>query len=206
MTIYNNNIPQPSDLLTKSQGDILNNFKQLDTSFGKDHYTFSDATANNGKHKQAQIVAGGAIPVGLTAGENTIYSKSVTLPGPVTSSEMFVSPDASGDEYQLTVSSHSNIAEFATSTNYPRAGAPKVFGGWTFLPGGLLLQYGFTTAVGTGLTINFPIVFTLVYSVVFVPANTLTNVKMALNAIANDKFSVTFDTNSQVYWQAIGKA
>jgi hypothetical protein len=44
------NIPQSTDFLSDSQSDLLQNNLQLDTSFGIDHYTFSNLTADNGKH------------------------------------------------------------------------------------------------------------------------------------------------------------
>ena len=64
MSVYNNAIPQPTDFLSVSQQDILNNFSQADISFGIDHYTFSDGTANNGKHNQVTtpIITGAAHP------------------------------------------------------------------------------------------------------------------------------------------------
>lgn len=46
------NIPQPNTDLSDSQGDLLNNNLALDTSFGIDHYKFSNATANNGFHNK----------------------------------------------------------------------------------------------------------------------------------------------------------
>jgi hypothetical protein len=49
---YNPAIPQPSDFLNVSQGQILANFGKADTSFGIDHYKFSDLTASNGFHNQ----------------------------------------------------------------------------------------------------------------------------------------------------------
>lgn len=48
--VYNPNIPTAPQKLSVSQPLILANFGQLDTSFGIDHYKFSDATANNGFH------------------------------------------------------------------------------------------------------------------------------------------------------------
>lgn len=48
--VFKKNIPQPSDLFEDSQSDLLNNNLQLNTSFGVDHYTFDNITANNGKH------------------------------------------------------------------------------------------------------------------------------------------------------------
>jgi hypothetical protein len=49
---YNPLIPQAGDFLSVSQGQILNNFSKANTSFGIDHYPFSDLTANNGKHNK----------------------------------------------------------------------------------------------------------------------------------------------------------
>lgn len=48
---YNPNIPQPTDLLSDSQGDLLTNFTALDNVYSGDHYPFSDVTANSTKHK-----------------------------------------------------------------------------------------------------------------------------------------------------------
>lgn len=50
--VFKPGIPQPNDLLSDSQGDLLGNMQQLDTSFGIDHYKFSDTTANLGFHNQ----------------------------------------------------------------------------------------------------------------------------------------------------------
>lgn len=52
MSTFNPNIPQSGDLLSDSQQDLLDNMQQLDASFLIDHYTFSDLTVNNGKHRQ----------------------------------------------------------------------------------------------------------------------------------------------------------
>ena len=57
-----NNIPQPAQLLSDSQPQLLNNNIQLDLSFGVDHYPFSDLTANNGFHNQVTTPAYVASP------------------------------------------------------------------------------------------------------------------------------------------------
>lgn len=49
---FNPNIPQPTDDLSDSQGDLLTNNGALDTSFGIDHYKFSDPTSSNGFHNK----------------------------------------------------------------------------------------------------------------------------------------------------------
>lgn len=62
--VFNKNIPQPTDTLDRSQQDLLNNNLQLNTSFGIDHYPFTDVTANLGKHNQVStpIIIGAAHP------------------------------------------------------------------------------------------------------------------------------------------------
>jgi hypothetical protein len=48
---YNPNIPQPGDLLSVSQGDLLENFTQLNDIFEVDHLTYDAVDApNRGKH------------------------------------------------------------------------------------------------------------------------------------------------------------
>ena len=47
---YTLNIPLATDLQSVSQSQILNNFTQLNTSFGIDHYPFTTAGANTGFH------------------------------------------------------------------------------------------------------------------------------------------------------------
>lgn len=52
MALFIPTIPQANDNLDFSQGQLLTNNAGLDTVFGIDHYTFSDATANKGFHNQ----------------------------------------------------------------------------------------------------------------------------------------------------------
>jgi hypothetical protein len=80
-TTYKPNIPQPNDNLSVSQNDILGNFQQLDTSFGIDHYKYSDATTNNGFHNQATmpLIVGGTHPT-TAAGITKIYAMQDNSP------------------------------------------------------------------------------------------------------------------------------
>lgn len=52
MTTYQPNIPTGFVNLDTDYANIQGNFQQLDTTFGIDHYTFSNATANNGFHNK----------------------------------------------------------------------------------------------------------------------------------------------------------
>lgn len=65
---YNPNIPNPTDLLSNSQGQIKTNFSTANTSFGVDHYAFDNATPNNGFHNKVTtpLIAGSAHPTTTT--------------------------------------------------------------------------------------------------------------------------------------------
>lgn len=84
--VYNPNIPQPNDFQDVSQGDILGNFMQLDTTLGIDHYPPSNLTSDNGKHKQVTAVPQTSHP-STALGETKIYSykedPSTTNLGPI---------------------------------------------------------------------------------------------------------------------------
>ena len=66
---FNPSIPQPNNLLSNSQNDLLVNMTALDTVFGIDHYKFSDATANIGFHNTVTtpIIVGSAHPATAAA-------------------------------------------------------------------------------------------------------------------------------------------
>jgi hypothetical protein len=72
---YNPNIPQPSDLLSVSQGDLLNNNTVSNTIFGVDHYAFSDVSGNAGKHNQVTTpLIQGAVHPTTAADEPKFYA------------------------------------------------------------------------------------------------------------------------------------
>jgi hypothetical protein len=61
---FNPAIPTANQLLSNSQNDLLVNMTALDTSFGVDHYKFSDGTSNNGFHNTVTtpLIIGSAHP------------------------------------------------------------------------------------------------------------------------------------------------
>lgn len=73
---YKANIPAAADLLSVSQGDLLENFSQLNTQFGVDHDALT--TPGDGFHKKVTI----PVPLGSdpspagTAGQ--VYTKDVS--------------------------------------------------------------------------------------------------------------------------------
>jgi hypothetical protein len=206
---YNPNIPQPSDNLSDSQNDLLNNFQTLDTSFAVNHYQFSNATANNGKHKFCEMPIG-ILPVGLSANEATIYGKSAVGLSPATEGNLWFTPDASGKEYQLT-------RTISDGVSYPKFGAATT--GWTFLPGGLIMQYGTVTTISGGGTSNG----TVIYPITFTSPSTAYSINLTVRESSNSRRYVKVATSSStgftcwvqsdsgsneanvVYWVAIGK-
>jgi|SRR5690606_12254632 len=197
MSIYNNSIPQSTDFLSQSQQDILNNFSQLDTSMAVNHFAFSNTTANNGKHTYVEMV-NSAIPA-LSDEQGTLYTKKVDA-----ESQIFFSPDDTGREYLMTKFIESEFATFATNTNY----TGSLFGGWSFLPGGLLLQYGRTNS-STASTINvtFPVEFpNSVFFINVSPLDSLVRDASVQTGYTTTAFSIskTLLQNYSAFWVAIG--
>lgn len=206
---FNPNIPLPTDFLSQSQQDILTNFQTSDTSQGVNHYPYSDVTANNGKHKFVQMPENAA-PV-TAVDEGAVYTKVGV--GPAETNLWFRAEDSGGGggfEYQLTRVDAANSASFAASS------AAVDTAGWTFLPGGLLLQYGYrgVAANGTATTITFPRAFTTaVYSITIGNVTAEGNSPSANNqfisqaSVSTTSFNVVNSSSSaarRVYWMAIG--
>lgn len=207
--VYNPNIPLPTDFLSDSQGDIKANFGAADTIMGIDHFQFSDGTSNKGKHKWEHIVEVAnyaAITPAPAASEDVVYAKSATSEGASSETNLFMSPDASGNEYQLTRTVTGKFSTFGTTVSDK---------GWTFLPGGLLLQYGFATSNTSSPngTVTFPVAFT---STPFsIQLNVLENSNSRrithVNTLTSTGFTCYIQDSSgssvsnRFYWIAIGK-
>lgn len=199
-------IPLATDLLSVSQGNIKDNFTVANTVMGINHYPFDDGTANQGKHKFVEMLVG-TLPAGLVSGEGTIYVKAA-----ISRRELFYTNDASGNEWQLTSISNSSFATFGTGTNYSGSNT----GGWTFLPGGLLLQYGFTqitSILPPQVTITYPRSFTTLFSIQVTPRTSTTisggNHDYDISSPGASTTDVSYDgyiIGDRFYWVAIGSA
>lgn len=207
---FNPSIPRPGDLLSESQVDLLQNNGSLNGSFSRNHIPL-DVSTNNGKHTFVELVD--SDPVGtppvppLSSGTGTIYTKNTGA------QNMFYTNGSTGNEYQLTnVSGGADFAKFGTNTTY----TGSLEGGWTFLPGGLFLQYGYApiSAAGTPTPITFPISFNNPpFSITIGIINTQGNSPSANSAFVKDGtvvssgFTATNSSGSsgtQIYWMAIG--
>lgn len=197
---YTQDIPDAPNNPSNDQGPMKVNTNSIFDLIKVDHYGFNDSLG--GLHKQVQMPVLGAIPAGLIGSEGTLYTKSST------GSQLFYTPDTSGNEYQITRTASADFATFGANPN-----------GWTFLPGGtlggLLLQYGTVALPGTSGTVNFPKAFTTgVFNVFFSysRASNITPISYWLNtspAISLTSFTYASSTAvaplpQALFWMAIG--
>jgi len=151
---YTQNIPNPPNNPSTDVPNMQTNTNSVFSWPLVDHYGYEDTNNYGGWHKQITLVSLGNNPTlpPLTSGNSELYTNTVpTVGGEKT--ELFFTPDTTGNVYQMTRTSSVYYPSFADDAQY--AQTPPVatqFGGWTFLPGGLLLQYGSEenlTATGT---------------------------------------------------------
>jgi len=134
MSIYNANIPQPGDLPSISQPSILNNFGAIQNAFDKNHVTLSD-TINRGLHNFVEMpVQSGAQTT--ASGEGELHTQTVGG-----TSQLFYSRDnIGGTLVQVT----SDVVPLVATSGY------------SFIFGGVLVQWGQTSFSGSSGTISFP--------------------------------------------------
>lgn len=148
-------IPNAPNDPADDQPKIKDNFANINSFLSVDH--ISPGAVNNGKHLQVQLIS--QAPPAFISGFGNLYSNTI---GGV--SQLFFSPDNSTNNYQLTRAIAASFALFGANSAYGTP--PATFtqnGGWTFLPGNLLFQYGFygkAGATGTSGTVQFPVTFT----------------------------------------------
>lgn len=131
-------IPQSTDQLSTSQGDILNNFTILGAIAGNANAASASINSSSGFNwiylpsQGATPPAGAAFPaanVGLYAAVNPTTSKN----------ELYVNKTNQATVKQIPMT--------ASSLSITSAPASTV-GGWTYLPSGLLLKFGGSSATG----------------------------------------------------------
>lgn len=209
---YTTGIPTPTQSLGVTNKPIRDNFTVLNDTISRNHVAMSFTDGSAGKHKFLQMPRQAAIPAGLVSGDANVYAKLAN-----SVSQLFFSPDNSGNEYQLTRTLSTFFTLFSTLTqNYtPESGGGGVgaafFGGWTFLPGGMLLQYGYTTTVANNTTIKYPINFSTFAIPVITQMRSDTNdkvvsIKNASNSNTQFQLITSGSTNADVvFWIAVGK-
>lgn len=147
-------IPLPGDLLSVSQGDLKGNFDYIQGALGKDHQiVFNDTdtgTSFEGRHKQVsldnQTVA--AVQTAFTDGAQVaLFSLSGNL--------------------AVTFSTYPALAATLLTLNSKPPSA--LANGYSWLPGGMLIQWGTNAAPGNGAGVQgFPTAFPTACFVVLV--------------------------------------
>lgn len=176
---YNPNIPQPTDILSQSQGDILDNFQAIDVWVDIDHVDFG--APDEGKHARVSFPVQAPAPSFL-AGEIGLYN--------------FLSP-ITGVNQLFIVNSAGATTEVNASVLSTNVNPGNNVAGWARLPSGILLKWGNGNANGN-TAIVFPVaanipVFTNVMSMqVSTFANSIvdTDTFVRLSAFTNVGFNV----------------
>jgi len=141
---YLPNIPAATDKPSTSQGQIQGNFQAINTAFSLNHVSLGSGAAA-GKHKFVEMPNQSSTPATLS-GEGTLYTLSSSG-----SQLNYVADNQPTDLYQMTRTIHASYSTFANQTGTNSSG-------WTFLPGGLLMQWGTFTGA-SGSTVTFPVTF-----------------------------------------------
>lgn len=136
---YQPNIPTGQVNLDVDYANLQNNFQQLDTTFGVDHTTFSNATSQNGYHTAIHLISQ-ATPT-PTAGVGIVTNN-------------IVNDGIDTDEILYFLTEKNKLLQL-TRNFVPT----KAANGSTFLPGGLILNWGrFTRGTswpGSSTALNF---------------------------------------------------
>jgi len=167
MSGYTPNIPQANDRPSGSQAQILSNFTALENIYGVNHYPFTDASSNQGKHKQVTFPAQGSDPA-TAAGELALFAKNVG--GDL---GLFIREASNGQVVPL----FSSIASSVTAPNF------------VVTIDGLIIQgVRYTTPnpfTSGNVTITYPTAFTTCFGVVFGNGPSGSNSPFRLDSFGN---------------------
>ncbi len=73
---FNPNVPTGLINLDTDYQNLQNNNQQLDTTYGRNHYKFSDQTVDNGKHKFIEMPINSPLPADTTS-QGILYTQSI---------------------------------------------------------------------------------------------------------------------------------
>lgn len=198
--------PRPNasgDTLRDSRDPIRTNFIILQDRFDENHVDL-DGGAGGGKHSFLQMPEQASAPT-TASNEAGFYAKVGTSPA---ETNLFFRGESSGFEYQMTKAIAGSTTEFATNTAY----VANHTGGWTFLPGGLIMQYGARSSPGTSGVITFPLLFPSGYFSISLTlsrnassSNQTISVDNAVGvSAASFAYRSTSSNTDPIYWTAIG--
>lgn len=178
------NIPASGQTLGQTRDDIRNNFTNYNDTISVNHVAPNATGA--GKHKFVQMPEQGTAPA-TAVNEMALYTRELSG-----RSTLYLRQENSGSSIQM-----SGVTPALSGNN-----------GYTFLPGGFLIQWG-THAIASGSTatsigISFPILFLATNSVVVTPSE---NRNTWITFVGTTQFTVNLSAampNSSIKWMAIG--
>lgn len=133
-------VPLSGQSLNVTRVPINTNFLTINTAFAVNHVVYNDGSGNQGKHFFIEFPIPASTPT-TAAGEVGLYSRTSTL----TSQPELVFAHQSGS----TAPAAAQIVEFTS--------AGWAVPGWCRLPSGILMKWGFASAVGNvATTVTFP--------------------------------------------------
>lgn len=140
------NIPQATDQISLSQGDILNNFTILGVIAGNANNSSASLNLNSGFNWLYLPPAGAIPPAGSSflAGNIALYSGTNATTGQ--------------NEFYINKRNQATVVQVpATASILSVNSAPASFSaGWTYLPSGLLLKWAGNVAANGQTNIVFP--------------------------------------------------
>lgn len=147
---YNRNIPQPTDLISNSQPQLLANFQSIDsgstqtgTGFSRNHVTLTDST-NGGLHNRIDFYENIATP--------SISGFVASLYPLLVSSASELAYTNAGGTTQITSGSNA-IWKGGSGTGLVSVTLAQ--SGQLNLPNGLQYRWGFVTGLNDGSTVSF---------------------------------------------------
>jgi hypothetical protein len=192
-SLYQPGIPTGTVDLDVDYLNLQNNFSQANTTMGVNHYPFDDGTVNNGKHKFV------GMPVTTTpataVNEGALYFKTIA-----SGTALFMVRDNNlGTDVQLTTASVGNVNSSSR--------------GYTWLPGGLFMQWGTVASPGSSGSVTFSagggVAFTSIYNIQLAARNDGSHSAFSYwidGAPTATGFSYRGSTSGSqtLYWVAIG--
>lgn len=184
---YNLNIPNPPNNPSVDVTPMQQNTNAVQTLLAIDHFGFNDN--QGGSHQKASLAETNllgvpTLPSGLLgAGYETLYATTKATGGAFgTAGELYFVRGGSATQIQLT------------GPGTPTPGN----NGYTFLPGGILIQWGFRAAISNGTDVTFPVAFpNNVYNIQVAQYDAASNgdersVSVVFNAL--DRFTIRITT------------
>jgi len=206
MSLYQPGVPTGTVNLDVDYQNLQKNFQQMDTTFNVGHTLVSDKTAQNGFHRNIQMIPNSTLITNPPNNQPPTQPATVAGFGQLWSAQIndLINQDEAlyfltggGRNIQLT----RNFTPSATGN------------GFTFLPGGLILQWGTLSAVGQTLTpvtfvglgvMSFPTSCFIVLS----NQNTSGTSANTLNISSLTNLGFTYFSTSSItrnyFWMALG--